>query len=340
MPMPQTSTFGYFNHLDLGINAGTTGVGIDLSAPVGSYVRMRAGFNYMPRVEVTSNFGVQIGDEVYQKTYDPVTGERTDKLGKMMNYMYNMTGMRIKDNVDVDIKPTFYNTKVLVDVYPLRDKRWHLTTGFYWGSKEIGRAVNSVEDAQTVTGVSMYNYIYDKVIDGNPNIFGDLISITPDMLDQISPMFKNAGRMGMAVGRYRNDIYGQVPKLDEWGFPMYDDDDNPIYEEAIVHKKGSLYMMTPDPEKGTVKCFAKAKPFKPYLGAGYSGPISKDGLWNLDIDAGVLFWGGAPQIYTHDGTCFGRDIDTIEGKVGQYVDFISKFKVYPVIELRISRRLF
>lgn len=337
---PKVATNGYFNHLDLGLNAGSTGVGIDLAAPIGPAVRLRAGFTYMPRFEMTSNFGMQVGDEEYKRTYDPVTGERTDRLGRMIDYMYNMTGMLMKDNVDMKYKPTYYNSKVLVDVYPLRDKRWHVTAGFYWGSKEIGRAVNSVEDAQTLSGVSMYNYIYDKVIEGNPNIFGDLISITPDMLDQISPLFKSAGRMGFPVGHYKEELRGQVPVLDDWGFPMYDDDDNPIYEDGVIRAKGAFYMMTPDPETGTVKCKAYAKRFKPYVGAGYSGTISKDGLWHLDVDAGALFWGGSPDIYTHDGTCLTRDVENIGGKVGRYVDFISQFKVFPVLELRISRRLF
>lgn len=331
---------GQFKHFDVGVNAGTSGIGLDVSTNIGDYVRLRTGFTYMPRIELTSTFGVQVGEESPKAEYDPETGKRTDRLGRMIEYMHDLTGMDIDENVDMLYKPTFYNTKFLVDVYPFTNKKWHLTAGFYWGTKEIGRAINSIADARTLAGVSMYNYIYDKVIEGNPNIFGDLVSITPDVLDKISPKFKNAGRMGVNVGTYTHDIYGQVPVLDEWGYPMYDDDDNPMYENGIIHAKGSYYLLTPDPTDGAVKCYAYTNRFKPYVGFGYSGAISKDGLWNLDLDGGILFWGGSPNIYTHDGTNLTKDIENIGGKVGRYVDGVAAFKVFPVLEVRISRRIF
>ncbi|MBR0038256.1 MAG: hypothetical protein IJP70_11555 [Bacteroidales bacterium] len=331
---------GFFNHLEVGVNAGSTGIGIDVATSVSKYARLRVGFTYMPRFQMKSNFGVSLGDSAYHRTYSPTTGKRTDKLGKMIDYMHDLTGMTIEDNVDMVYKPTFYNSKLLVDVFPFTDKRWHFTAGFYYGTREIGRAVNSVEDATTLAGVSFYNYIYDKVAEDNPNIFGDLISITPEVLNRIKPMFLNAGRMGMHVGRYKHNVYGQVAVLDELGYPVYDDEGNPMYEQGIIHAKGSYYMMTPDPENCTVKCYAKTRRFKPYVGGGYSGSISKDKLWNLDVDLGVLFWGGTPHVYTHDGTDLTRDVYGIQGKVGKYIDAIASVKVFPVLEVRISRRIF
>ena len=331
---------GWFKHLDVGVNAGSTGIGLDVATPMGDYARLRAGFTYMPRVRMTANFGVSLGDSAYHRRYDPATGKRTDKLGKMIDYMQDLTGMTIEDNVDMVYKPTYYNAKLLVDLFPFQDKRWHFTVGFYCGSREIGRAVNSVEDAATLAGVSFYNYIYDKVSEDNPNIFGDLIAITPDALDRVKPLFLNAGRMGMHVGRYKHDVYGQVPVVDELGYPVYDDDGNPMYETGIIHAKGSYYMMTPDEKDCTVKCYAKTHRFKPYLGVGYTGAITRDKLWNLDLDMGVLFWGGSPDIYTHDGTNLTQDVYGIQGKVGRYIDAISAIKVFPVLEVRVSRVIF
>ena len=37
--------FGIFDHVSLGLTLGTTGVGLDLAAPVTDYLQVRAGYN-------------------------------------------------------------------------------------------------------------------------------------------------------------------------------------------------------------------------------------------------------------------------------------------------------
>ena len=37
-----------FNHLDASITLGTTGIGFDLSTPVGDYAQLRLGYAFMP----------------------------------------------------------------------------------------------------------------------------------------------------------------------------------------------------------------------------------------------------------------------------------------------------
>jgi len=39
------------------------------------------------------------------------------------------------------------------------------------------------------------------------------------------------------------------------------------------------------------------------------------------------------------GVNLAKDISNIPGKVGDYVKFFKAFKVYPVLELRLSRRI-
>jgi hypothetical protein len=53
-----------------------------------------------------------------------------------------------------------------------------------------------------------------------------------------------------------------------------------------------------------------------------------------------MFWGGAPDVYTHDGTNLTRDVEDIYGKVGRYMDVASAMKVFPVLNARISYRIF
>ena len=52
----------YFNHLDIALTAGSSGIGIELASPIGNMVELRTGFYYMPEFRPTMNFGIKIGD--------------------------------------------------------------------------------------------------------------------------------------------------------------------------------------------------------------------------------------------------------------------------------------
>ena len=120
---------------------------------------------------------------------------------------------------------------------------------------------------------------------------------------------------------------------------------------------------------------AKVNNFRPYLGFGYGGRLLKnDDRYKISFDAGVMFWGGSPQvlvtatqfvgfddgiemvevtpgvfeeiqvrqakeIYVKREVDLVKDVRNIKGKVGDYVDVLKSFKAYPVINVRISRRL-
>ena len=98
---------------------------------------------------------------------------------------------------------------------------------------------------------------------------------------------------------------------------------------------GTVYKMEPN-EYCMVGVEAKTNAFKPYLGFGYSGG---NGKTHLNLDCGVLFWGGAPDIIIHDGTNLTHDITNIEGQMGKYMDLARRFTVFPMLSIGISRVL-
>jgi hypothetical protein len=111
-------------------------------------------------------------------------------------------------------------------------------------------------------------------------------------------------------------------------------------EGNVVHKAGDPYLMEPN-EHSMVTARVKVNSFKPYLGFGYEGRLLKNNdRYRIGFDCGALFWGGTPDIITHDGTNLAKDVTGISGKVGDYVDLIKGVKVFPVLNLKITRRLF
>lgn len=305
-----------FQHLDASISLGTTGVGVDLASPIGNNFQLRAGFSFMPKFDVRMNFGVEMSEH-----NDPATYNRLSTI------LGNLTGYEVHNSVDMIGEPTWNNAHVLVDVFPFKNnKHWHFTAGFFIGGSKVAKATNAIEDMATLMAVGIYNKMYDRAVNYEPIVKDvDLGNINytlddPDILDTFHDNFSYYGRMGVRIGDYAHDVY------DENG--------------ELLHAKGSPYMIEPDPN-GMMKVNVETNSFRPYLGFGYGGRLFKNSdRYKVSFDCGAMFWGGTPSIYTHDGTDLAKDIENIGGKVGTYVDLIKAFKVFPVLNLRLSYTLF
>lgn len=326
-----------FQHLDLSVSAGTTGIGIDLASPIGEYFQLRAGFDYMPRFTAKMKFDVMIGDQPARQ-YDANGNRIETSFDRMQVMLHDFTGVTADDHVDMIGKPTMNNVKLLLDFFPFKNnKHWHVTAGFYWGPSKFAEAVNSTESMNSLIALSIYNNLYDK---SNIHINGDengnhppqyILQVpdpddpdgkmTPVSLDpQIEQRILAFGRMGFHLGDYARDIYDSNGNL--------------------LHAKGDPYIMEGD-DNNMVKVTAKSNSFKPYLGIGYRGRLVKNrDDWKISVDAGVMFWGGKPDLYLHDGINLTEDITNIKGQVGDYVDLFKKFTVFPNLSVRFTKTLF
>ena len=335
---------GVFKHMDMSLNVGSTGLGLELASPIGRYLNLRTGFDYMPHISVKTKFSIQVGEHGNAADFEKMSGLLSDFTG----------GEKVKPSVDMIGQPRFNHFKLLVDFMPLKNKNWHLTAGFYLGSSRVATAYNTTEDMVSLVGVGIYNNFYDKAVNEEPifNKWG--IELPPDVNESI----KEKGRMGVHLGNYCKDIYykeGEVyynrSKPNKELITVEDAEGNEIpvinneyvvqaSDKLIKHKKGDAYMIEPN-EKRMVTANVKANRLKPYLGFGYSGALSKnDDRYKISVDCGVLFWGGTPDLITHDGTNLTKDVSNIGGKVGDYVKLIKAVKAYPAINLRFTRRLF
>ena len=295
-----------FQHLDASVTLGSTGIGFDVSSPMGEYAKLRAGFSFMPHIHYSTRFEVQVGE-------NPT--ESQSKFQTLSGLLRDMTGYEVDNKIDMVEVPTYYNFNLLVDVFPFKDnKHWHFTAGFYWGNSTIGKAYNTTEDMPSLVAVGIYNNMYEKAIRKEPfvtfNYNGNPIAITddPEYQDMLYQKFSEYGRMGVRIGNHVSD--------------------------------GSPYAIEPD-ENSMVKAEVRVNSFKPYLGFGYGGRLFKgDDRYTISFDCGAMFWGGTPSILTHDGTDLAKDIENIKWKVGDYVDFIKGFKVFPVLNVRVTRTIF
>lgn len=325
-----------FNHADLGVTLGTTGLGVDFAMPIGDMVKVRTGFSYMPKFNVPLKFNLM--------SYS--NGVVTDgNFAKAQELLKGMTGFDVSQEVKVDAKPNIFTWKLLVDVYPFRNnKHWHFTAGFYLGNKKIGTAVNGLEQAPTLVGVGMYNSFYDFFTGtdewGDPNylskpIYNDMY-IDPEVGDAMRDKFLKYGRMGVHMGDYIDQY-----ETDAAGNPLLDENGEKVKKP---------FMMVPGND-ATLRAEAWVDKFRPYVGFGYGGYADKAKRLYVGLEAGVMFWGGHPKIITYNGVKadpndpdyavdLTRDVENIHGKVGDYIKFIKALKVLPTLEFRVAYTIF
>ena len=318
-------THNVFQHLDLSVNVGTSGIGFDVATPIGNYVQLRAGYEFMPQFHVGVDFPIEVGGEPAVK-YD-ANGNRVEStFDRLAKNLKELTGYEVEDHVEMIGKMTMNNFKLLVDVFPFQEnKHWHFTAGFYLGPSQFARADNSIDAMTSLLAVGMYNHIYDRVENayytGAPildiTIGGQKFS--PELNPNQELAILNNGRMGFQLGQYKEDVYSETGLL--------------------IHQKGDPYILEPGPDN-QIHVYAKSNSFKPYLGFGYGGRLVKNrDDWKVSFDAGVMFW-GKPDLYTHDGTNLTKDVENISGKVGDYVDLFKGLYVYPMVSVRFTKTIF
>ena len=300
-----------FGHLDAGFTLGTTGIGLDAAMPINDAIRLRAGFSFMPKFDYPMSFEVQVGD-------DPTTSN--SKFERLSSMLEVFTGNKVDNRIDMIGQPTYWNFNFMADIFPFHNKHWHLTAGFYLGPSQIAKAFNTTEDMPSLVSVGIYNNLYEELTRDDPatglpwfiehsrieEILG--FSLDHAQLFQMRELLQSNGRMGIHVGDYKTS--------------------------------GKPYMMEPD-ENSMAKAKIKMNSLKPYIGFGYQGKLLKnDDRYHIGFDCGAMFWGGTPRITTHDGTSLTKDVENIGGHVGDYVDFFKVFKVFPVVNLRVTRTIF
>ena len=325
-----------FQHLDVSVTAGTTGIGFDVASPVTKWAQLRLGYEFMPRFTKTMGFDMTINGQP-ARSYDEEGNRQETRFDKLKEFLYSFTGYDIDDHVEMIGKPTINNLKMLVDVFPFQNnKHWHITAGFYWGPSQFAEAVNSTEAMVSLVSAGIYNKMYESAKNGDPLIsfdpdqFPTLAGVGIEMPKEVRAKFMQYGDMGFVVGYFSHDIY------------------NP--DGSVLKSKSTPYIVEPD-EDAMVRATANSNSFKPYLGFGYGGNLlKKRNDWKISFDCGAMFWGGTPNLVVYhglklsDGTyrdvSLTDDVENINGQVGTYVDLFSAFKVFPVLSLRITKKIF
>ena len=210
------------SHMDVGVNVGTTGLGIDVAVPVGNYVRLRAGYNYMPRISLNANFTVEtskggIGnlidkiDRIEEKFEEYGIDMNSESFAEYKALFDKFSKVERKDYVTMALKPNLHQFKFMIDVLPFRNnKHWSFTAGFFVGPSTVGYAENLEKEALMLEGVNAYNDIYRNYPEYGIN--GSYLHRVGKEKDD--PFYKH-GLAGFCLGRFADgDMALMVPGED------------------------------------------------------------------------------------------------------------------------------
>lgn len=320
--IPQQQKKNFFNHLDASITVGSTGIGFDLAMPVGDYVQIRTGAAFFPHIKLKMTYGLEMtgdsekGNDNNNNEASNTPTERTTSFEKAARVLKETTGREVSPEVSMWAMPRYNNFKFMVDVFPFKDKRWHITAGFYIGNTNFARAYNRTEDMPNLLSVNLYNHLIDKLKDGG-DIFtweGEAVSIP----EQLKESALRNGYIAVPFGVLKNDV---------------------VKDGQLVYHKGDTYYVMPA-EDNMIHTEGYINKFKPYIGFGYGGHLFKGSDTMISFDAGMMFWGGSPRLVTHDGVDLVHDLPKIRGSVGRTVDFVKTFTVFPVFNVRLTQRIF
>lgn len=153
-----------FNHLGIGVEVGTTGIGFDLATPIGNYVQMRAGMSFIPNIKVKD---IDVDINGVEKSWESFQNMISAPGAPAEAQKY--VGVDLPDNLLIDGKISMTDFKLLFDLYLSKKSSFHFTAGFYAGKSQIVEAytTNCVENLEAIT---YYNKNYAGQYDGMDKI--------------------------------------------------------------------------------------------------------------------------------------------------------------------------
>jgi len=252
-----------FNHLAVGLDVGTTGIGADVAVPCTKFVDIQAGFMIMPRISYSTEIHPNVSSFI---KYD--NNAATQQITENLNL----------DEIPIQGKLKMVNGKIMINAYPFPKSSFHITVGAYFGKSDIIEVRNTID--------------------------GQL-----DVIDRANASIEEANSKFDGVEGYK-------------------------HQDPIGVKIGDYLL---EPKDGNVSATLKTNGFKPYVGLGVGRAVPGRTRLNFKFDIGAMFW-GTPDVVDHNGeSLMKHDFD---GKDGGAFRIISKVKVYPVLNFRLSGRIF
>lgn len=227
---------GIFNHVGAGLGVGTTGISIDVAAPITPYVAVRAGVGIFPTIKVKTDLDLDF-DNTTRDAYNNYMGHYPDS------------------KVSVEGKTSLTTGHLLFDIFPFKSSSFHFTAGAYFGGSKVVEVYN--RESGILDDIYTFNqqastYGVDKIgVD-----LGDYF-LEPDANGNVAAKIKVNGfrpYLGIGFGRPIPMKHRVTCNFDLgvqfWGSPK-------VYTEGLNGEKQLTEQDTKGDDGGAIKTISK-----------------------------------------------------------------------------------
>lgn len=172
-----------FNHLSVGLNVGTTGIGADIAMPATRFLDIEAGISIMPKIKYNTNLHLNLSTSAI----NPILPTPIDL-----------------DDIPAQGKLKMINGKLMINFYPIVVSSFHISVGAYFGSTEVAEIYNTI-DGQLLPIYQANTFIKDNNLpfDEIGLTVGDY-QLTPDINGNVRATLKSNNfkpYVGLGFGR-------------------------------------------------------------------------------------------------------------------------------------------
>ena len=140
-----------FEHLSMGLEVSTTGIGLELATPLSSNFALRGGFSLLP-FSYDATFGTNVSESLKNKIDNAVTSH-PDIEADLIQQGLPTRARDINTDVDATASLNFFNGKFLIDYYPAAKHSFHITAGLYIGKSNLIKLEGKMQEAVDVLNV-------------------------------------------------------------------------------------------------------------------------------------------------------------------------------------------
>lgn len=339
-----------FKHLGMSLEAGTTGLGVNLSYPlVTDHLVLTLGYNF-PTFTIKSDADLSAGyvngkiDQVNSMIskfnsdvdkFNQGAAAFNDKADLLASHGIAVNKLNaispINENIDkldamkadLEAKLNFGNFKAFLEYYPTTKSYFHLTVGVMIGNEEWMNISAKVDDntwGKYTDGLRIRDLAANAVNSYNNSLAANNANITEAnaLIDQYNQI------PGV-------DRLNHLPLLPEASMPEIDD-------AAAVSLNGQTFVLDKN-SGGKLDVAMKVKKVKPYLGVGFGSSVPTKHRCGCQFELGAYYQGTPTLESAQENPHYTGNIYR-DKSIDELVKTIVHFQWYPQMTLRFTGRLF
>lgn len=349
-----------FKHLGMSVEAGTTGLGVNLSYPVvTNHLILSVGYNF-PSFSI--NKSVDLNPSYVNGRVDMVnsmikefnTGvEKNNANVKNMETLglqcATMTPLAAIDKLesmqgDIEAKVNFGNWKVMLEFYPTLKSYFHITAGVMIGNEEWMTVTGTVDPTtwgiyrqclaasdHALSTVEQYKGSLDA---NNAKIdsYNEQIIQYNAQVDEYNKAVDEYNKLPGVDPKEKKEKLGKISHLPD--ITLRD----AIDDAAAVTVGDHTYVLDRN-SNGRIDVAMKIKKVKPYIGVGFGSSVPTKHRMGFQMEIGAYYQGKPiiESLQQNDGFTGSTYSDKM---LNEIVNTITRFEWYPQFTMRWTGRLF